>query len=265
MTILWEPAVKRQGFAARTHPYQLFRGARDSRHGVGSLPMRVRVLLAMGAVTGGFALGAAPALARSNAASTQSYVQANYALVRVARSHLATSEAGPLQVLAQVRRECPNAGAGSPQDPESTQMSDEVIGAMVLSAAKPDLQAIRTFVRAAGALSWSSHALTSAVRGYVGKLQTVLSLPTPNLCADVKAWAADGYRALPASTVSFVAKFMPAWVALGYLPPQLARYESSAARALAGRSAPLEEQLTEGEARAVEHWGAIMNTLVLWP
>ena len=46
--------------------------------------MRVRVVLAMGAVTGGFAVGAAPALARSNAASTQSYVQANYALVRVA-------------------------------------------------------------------------------------------------------------------------------------------------------------------------------------
>ncbi|HEV3033452.1 MAG TPA: hypothetical protein VGX72_01560 [Solirubrobacteraceae bacterium] len=227
--------------------------------------MRVRVVLAVLAVSGGFALGAAPALARSNAASTQSYVQDNYALVRVARSHLATSEAGPLHVLAQVRRECPNAGAGSPQDPESTQMSDEVIGAMVLSAAKPDVQAIRTFTRAAGALSWSNHALTGAVHAYAGKLQTVLGLPTPNLCADVNAWAADGYRALPASTVSFVAKFMPAWVALGYLPAPLARYESSAARALARSSAPLEGALSEGEARAVEHWGAIMDTLELWP
>ncbi len=224
------------------------------------------VTLAALAVIGGFASSAAPAaLASSNAASTQAYVQANYSLVQVARSHLTTSEGGPLQVLAQVRRECPSAGAGSPQDGESTQMSDEVIGAMVLSAAKPDLSAIRTFVRAAGALSWSSGALTSAVRSYVGHLRTILSLPTPNLCADVKAWAADGYRALPASTVTFVARFMPAWVALGYLPAQLARYESAAARTLVNRSAPLEEQLTEGEARAVEHWGAIMNTLVLWP
>lgn len=221
--------------------------------------------LAVVAVTGGFALSATPALASSNTASTQAYVQANYALVRVARSHLATSEAGPLQVLAQVRRECPNAGAGSPQDAESTQLSNEVIAAMVLSAAKPDLSAIKTFVRATGGLSWSNHALTSAVRTYVGDLKTVLSLPTPNLCGDVKAWAATGYRALPASTVTLVAKFLPAWVALGLLPPQLARYESSAARALAHRSAPLEVQLTEGEARAVEHWGAIMDTIKLWP
>jgi hypothetical protein len=28
---------------------------------------------------------------------------------------------------------------------------------------------------------------------------------------------------------------------------------------------PLEQTLTEGEARAVEHWGAIMDTLELWP
>jgi len=227
--------------------------------------MRVRVPLAMLAVTGGFALSATPALASSNTASTQAYVQANYALVRVARTHLAAAEAGPLHVLAQVRAECPKAGAGSPQNPDSTQMSNEVIAAMVLSAARPDLTAIKAFVRAAGALSWSNHGLTSAVHTYVGDLKTILSLPTPNLCGDVKAWAASGYTTLPASTVTLVAKFMPAWVALGDLPAQLARYESSAARSLARRSGPLEEALTEAEARAVEHWGAIMDTLELWP
>ncbi len=58
---------------------------------------------------------------------------------------------------------------------------------------------------------------------------------------------------------------MPAWVALGYLPPQLAPYESGAARALADRASPLEQALSEGEARAVEHWGDIMNTLMIWP
>jgi hypothetical protein len=58
---------------------------------------------------------------------------------------------------------------------------------------------------------------------------------------------------------------MPAWVALGYVPAQLARYESAQARALARRADALEEDLTEGEARAVEHWGDIMNALVLNP
>jgi len=227
--------------------------------------MRVRAPLLLLAVAGSLALRATPALASSNTASTQAYVQDNYALVRVARAHLATAEAGPLKVLAQVRAECPKAGAGSPQNPDSTQMSDEVIAAMVVSAYKPDLSAMRTFIAAAGALSWGNHSLTSAVHGYVGDLKTILSLPTPNLCSDVKAWAASGYTTLPASTVTLVAKFMPAWVALGYLPAQLRPYETAAVRSLARRSVPLEEALTEGEARAVEHWGAIMDTLELWP
>ena len=227
--------------------------------------MRVRLLLALLAGVGLSATGAAPALASSNAASTQAYVQADYALVRVARSHLASSEAAPLEVLAQVKRECPGAGAGSPQDSESTQMSNDVIGTIVLTAARPDVQAIKAFVHTVSGLRWSSSALTGAVHGYAGKLETELSLAPPNLCADVKAWAAGGYHALPADTAAFVAKFMPAWVALGFLPGQLARYEGGASGTLAGRAAPLERELSEGEARAVEHWGEIMDTLGLWP
>jgi hypothetical protein len=221
--------------------------------------------LAIGAMAG-LAIAPADALAASNdVAATQAYVQANYAALRVAISHLAASEAAPLHVLAQVQRECPQAGAQSPQDPESTQMSNEVIGTMVISAAQPDLQAIRTFMRAVAGLSWSDQGLTRAIRAYAGDWKTTLSLPAPNLCADVKAWAAGGFHALPASTVTFVAKFMPAWVGAGFLPAQLKRFESTATRALAGRCERLEEQISEAEARAVERWGHIMDTLAIWP
>ncbi len=54
-------------------------------------------------------------------------------------------------------------------------------------------------------------------------------------------------------------------MALGYLPAQLARYEGSAAKPLVHRAEQLEAQLTEFEARQVEHWGDIMNALVLNP
>jgi hypothetical protein len=213
-------------------------------------------------------LGAVPASAPASSAdiaATQAYLQANYALVRVARSHLKASEDAPLMTLAQVKRECPLAGEGSPQDPESTQMSDEVIGAMVIGAGNPDRPAIKTFISSVANLSWSNHRLTSAIRAYTSKLKTLLSLSAPNLCGDVRAWAANGYHSLPASTVAFVGKFMPAWVALGYVPGQLTPYESSAATTLVDHAAGLEQQLTEGEARAVEHWGDIMNELVLNP
>jgi hypothetical protein len=228
--------------------------------------MRAGALLPLLAAAATVAVATPAAQAAStDAAATQAYVQANYALVRVARAHLATSEAGPEHVLAKVRQECPLAGAGSPQDPESTQVSNEIIGAMVISAAQPDLQAINTFIHAVSGLRWSSRGLTSAVHAYAGKLKTMLSLGTPNLCSDVKAWAADGYHALPASIATFSSKFIPAWVALGYLPKQLTRFESSGDRTLARRCEPLEELLTEGETRAVEHYREIMNALEIYP
>jgi hypothetical protein len=228
--------------------------------------MSTRPFLVVLAAAAWFAAGPTAALAGStDVATTQAYVQADYALMRVAGAHLATSEAAPLAVLSQVRRECPRAAAESPQDPESTQLSDEVIGAMVIGAGRPDLQASRTFIRTIADLRWSNRRLTKAIRTYTGELKTLMSLSAPNLCGDVKAWAASGFHTLPASTVAFVSKFMPAWVGLGYLPAQLARYESSTTKALAGRAKQLEEQLTGGEARAVEHWGEIMNALVLNP
>lgn len=223
------------------------------------------MLLLLVAMAGFGAVPGSALASSADVAATQSYLQANYALVRVARSHLATSEAAPLKILAQVRRECPLAGAGSPQDPESTQMSDEVIGAMVIAAGNPDRPAIKTFIRSVAGLRWSNRGLTHAIGAYVSKLKTLLSLSEPNLCGDVRAWTANGYHALPASTIAFVGKFMPAWVALGDVPAQLGPFESSVAKSLVHRAGGLEQLLTEGEARAVEHWGDIMNALVLNP
>ncbi len=231
--------------------------------------MRMRLLLPLlAALTAPTALAASPSAASASsgdAAATQAYLQANYALVRVARSHLATSEAGPLHVLAQVQRECPGGGAGSPQDPESTQMSNEIIGAMVISAAPPDRQAMSTFLRAVAGLHWSNRGLTNAVRGYANDIKTFLTLSAPDLCGDIKAWAASGFHTLPPATVAFVGKFMPIWVALGFVPKQLAPFESASSKSLVRRANTLEVAITDGEARAVEHWGEIMNTLDINP
>ena len=213
-------------------------------------------------------VAAAPASALAgsgDASASGEYIRADYALVHVARSHLVRSEHAPLEVLAQVRRECPMGATESPQDPESTQLSNEVIGAMVLAAARPDIPAIRAFIAKVNSLHWSNPRLTKAVRTYTGKLTTLLGLAAPHLCADIAGWAAGGFRALPASTVTFVARFMPAWVALGELPGGLKPYESSESRSAAALCALLETQLTDGEARAVESWGKIMTELALFP
>ena len=151
------------------------------------------------------------------------------------------------------------AAASSPQDPESTQLSDEVIGTMVTTVIRLDPSAARQFVRAAAGLAWSSRALTRQVRTYVHKVGILAGLAPPQLCSDVESWASSGFRTLPATTVAFDASFMPAWVALGELPSGLARFETADERPALRRSRSYEEAFTDFEAREVETWGQIMN------
>lgn len=225
-----------------------------------------RALLLVAGAVASFTASAPGALASpADVAATREYVKADYALVRVARSHLVHSEHAPLEVLAQVRRECPMAAAASPQDSESTDLSNEVIGAMVLGAASPDRSAIRAFVAKANSLHWGNARVTKTVHAYTAKLKTLLALPAPHLCTDIAAWKASGFHQLAPSTVAFVATFMPAWVALGELPSSLKRYESGESRSTAAGCARIEVELTDGEARAVESWAKIMNELALNP
>ena len=200
-----------------------------------------------------------------DAATTRSYLQANYALLRVAQRNIKASEADYESVQRRVTSECPRAGLNSPQNTQSTVMSNEVIGAMVVSAAKPDLSAIKTYVGAVGRLHWSSASINRSVSRYRAMLGTIFKLSVPDICADVKSWVASGFTALASTSVGFVKLFLPNWVALGFVPAGLKPLEDAEGRNLAGRSHAIEVQITDVEARAVETWGDIMNEVMLEP
>jgi hypothetical protein len=247
--------------AAQTRPAH---GSRDP----GARRSALTVLARSAAPAALAALLLAPAGAGASAsdvASARAYIAADLALVQAARAHLRAAEAAPLKILARVRRECPAAAAGSPQDPESTQMSNEVIGAMVLGAYHLDVPALETFAARATRLRWSDTRLGRTVRSYAVHLRVLARLAPPSLCSDVKAWVAGSYRALPATTVAFNRRFMAAWVAVGMLPGRLFRYTTARERGALARAKSIEVQITDAEARAVENWGAIMNELGLEP
>jgi hypothetical protein len=206
------------------------------------------------------------ALASSgDAAATSSYLKANYALLKVAQRNIKASEAAYKSVQHRTAGECPRAGLSSPQDTQSTQMSNEVIGAMVVSAAKPDLAAIRTYLSAVGRLHWKSATINRSIGRYRAMLGTIFKLSVPDLCTDVKSWATSGFQTLPSTTISFVKLFLPNWVALGLIPAGLKPLEDAEGRSIASRSHAIEVQITDVEARAVETWGDIMNELLLEP
>jgi hypothetical protein len=225
--------------------------------------LSIRVALPVAAAAC-LAAGPAAAIASpADVAATQSYIHANYTLVHSARARVPSSEAGLAGVLAQVRSECPKAAARSPQDRDSEQLSDEVVGAIVVAGVRPDLAAVQGFIRSTGRLHWSSHGLTRTIQSYTGKLKKLSVVAAPNLCADVKAWVASGYQTLPASTVSFDAQYTPVWVALGELPSSLKPFEGPQEKGMLARSNAIESQLTEYEAGAVETYAEILDTLGL--
>jgi hypothetical protein len=223
-----------------------------------------RGLLATGAGMLVALIGATGAQA-SDSSATSAYLRANYALVAAGHAHVGASVAGYRSVLSEVRRSCPKAAEASPQNPESTDLSNEVIGAMVLNAGKADRPAIKTYLKAVAGLRWSSSKITKAVANYATMLRKLYALSTPDLCGDIAAWKSTGFKSLPSSTLSFVGVFYPNWVALGLLPNGLARFESAQDKQLARGSARYEYQLTDVEAQAVETWGEIMNELILNP
>jgi hypothetical protein len=215
-------------------------------------------------IAGAFAPAAAQA-AGGDAAATRAYVQADHALVQTGVSHIRRVEATLHGVLARVRSECPRAAAGSPQDAQSTQLSDEVIGTMVLAVVALDRPAGRRFLAATEHLTWSHRALTHKIHAYDSDVRRLLALPQPNLCADIKGWVQSGFKTLPATTAGFAPRFMAAWVGLGELPAALAHMAAPADRPLVTRTEQLESQFTELEAREVETYGHIMDALELSP
>ncbi len=212
---------------------------------------------------------ALPASARAgggDAATTRTYLEVNYRFVKDVASKIPSIERALHATATQVRGECPRAAAGSPQNSDSEQLSNEVVGTLVDTAVPLLVRpASLRFILVAGALKWSDGALTRTVQAYVAKLKTLGTLGVPSLCSDVRVWAASGFRTLPGSTVRFSKRFMANWVSAGELPAGLARYETPAERSLVRRTKVLEGKVADLEAREVETWSQIMDGLELAP
>jgi hypothetical protein len=204
--------------------------------------------------------------ASGNATATQAYLGASYTLLRAARAREASSEAALQNLLAGVRRECPNVAAESPENPDSEELSNEVVGAMIIVGTHPDEKAISRFARAVAGLRWSNRTLTSTIRSYAAKLKTLSTLTAPSLCAEVHAWAGSGFRTLPPATAAFNLRYKAVNVSIGELPEQLlAPYERPAEKSIVAQIGQLEARVAEFEAKAVETYAQIMSALDLNP
>jgi hypothetical protein len=199
----------------------------------------------------------------SGVATTEAYVRADYALVSTGHRLMPTAHARILALRERLRSECAGIVAGSPQDEDSEKLTWELIGAMTIAGYRPGLAAATKFSRAVAKLSWSDASLTRAVRKYAGQALAQVRTPPPDVCGDLRAWKASGYTALPATTIHFRQTFYENYVAVGFMPKQLARLVPASQRALVQRARHYEEAIAEFEAHEVETFGAIISSLGL--
>lgn len=172
--------------------------------------------------------GSVPVAAASSSdeQATHAYLVAQYRLVTAVFHEAAAARRAESAAAAQIARECPRVLSGMPQESsfgrsltfpprvrgEHARLSkqketvegelDTAVYRSGESLYRPAEEAYAAEVRQ---LSWSNPAIISALQAATTAKLEAFSAPAPPFCADARAWAQSGYRALSAASREFEA------------------------------------------------------------
>ena len=155
---------------------------------------RVAILIAVLAVA--FAPATASATSR-DVASTHTYLTASYTVLHAAVSTWSSVEASIHRLDLRFHTECPDVGAGSPQNEEEQKLSYEAAGALWATGYHTDAAIVHAYVKTLNRLTWSNPQITRDARRLARGLREMTALQVPDICADVRAWHTDGFGAMP--------------------------------------------------------------------
>jgi hypothetical protein len=244
------------------------------------------VVLALGSVLWPQMSAAAPS--STDRQATNAYLQADYAFYRTVAANIPGSEAAAGGIAARLESECPGVLANAPSSPTLSSTSPpspaaihqfeqlatlnlELFYALTRTALAPDDAAVTTLVQALRPLKWTSTRLTHQVRAQRRELEGELSITIPDVCADMKAWVASGYRALSPGSAEFVGQIKAESTSSdpeGAIEAALARKEDHAEKALAARTKRLRgkvQQLLEPILLRAEPIGTALGLKALSP
>jgi hypothetical protein len=213
------------------------------------------------------ALGAAPAVGatetRRDATSTHAYLLAAYTALHAVVSKWSFVEADIHRLDQSVQSECAGVAAGSPQSQEEQKLSYEVAGALWVTSYRADAAVIQRFLKTVDPLTWSNPAVTHAAHAYARSLHAMVVLPVPSICADVRSWIADGFKAVPADTRQFDRSVEA--IEIKELPRKLlSPYLQPADSALFARVEHAARQFEELEfVRGQGYWDTLLEVLAL--
>jgi len=161
---------------------------------------RAAILTAVLAVAG--APTTADAASR-DAASTHTYLAASYRVLHAAVGTWSSVEASIHRLDQRFAAECPDVGAGSPQNEEEQKLSYEAAGALWATGYHTDAAIVRAYVNTLSRLTWSNPQVTRDARRLATGLREMTALQVPDICADVRAWHANGFGAMPSNVAPY--------------------------------------------------------------
>jgi hypothetical protein len=196
-------------------------------------------------------------------AATHAYIQANYALTKTGVGLISKGQSDIESFNSKLAHECPLAGKGTPQDEASQPMSYEVAVALWAISYGTAAGPISKFVAAVKPLRWSNARITSIAHNYATSLHELSTLPVPNLCADVREWAASGFKTVPAHVQALDSR-LEAIESESVPLKLLAPYERGADASVAARARKFEVKLAETEFMVgQDDWIQVLETLGL--
>lgn len=183
-------------------------------------------LLALVVPTGAFA---SARVTSQDRAATRALLEARYTYEQALLASALASRAATEGLASSLGGECPGVLVGAPHETLSTllesplhpefppqsprqmgesnrerrQLSDlesELALALELPPIEADRQAALTYARAVSSLRWSNNTVTALERTGAAALEWQLQSVPPDVCADMKAWVASGYRTLSPAT-----------------------------------------------------------------
>lgn len=161
----------------------------------------------MALVAGSLAMAVAPAdagaVSAHDRAAARTVLTAGYTALSAVVRTWPKVEASLRALDRRFARECPDVGAGSPQNESEQHLAYEVAGALWVTAYHTDAPIIRKFIHRVTGLSSSNPKLNRRVHKFLNGLDEMLALQVPPLCADIRSWIASGYRTVPASALQF--------------------------------------------------------------
>jgi hypothetical protein len=211
-------------------------------------------------------VGLVPASATAaprDVSSTHAYLVAAYAALHATVTQWGSVESNIRKLNQRFHAECPEVGIGSPQSKEEQKLSAEAAGALWATGYHTDAKIVQAFVRAVKPLRWSNPATTRAARKFTSGLTEMTRLKVPDLCGDVRAWAAGGFKAVPASTVQYVQHAEA--IEVKEIPRRLlAPYVQPADKSLRAKDEHLALRFEELEiSRGQVDWDMLLETLAI--